>query len=56
MTLETFMTCLYTGTWRFFEPNKWQDRYERRFYCADYLFPNAQTDAPKLYATCVTRE
>lgn len=56
MTLETFMTCLYTGTWRFFEPNKWQDKYERRFYCADYQFPNAEDAAPKLFATCVTRE
>ena len=56
MTLETFMTCLYTGTWRFFEPNKWQDKYERRFYCADYQFPNATEAAPKLFATCVTRE
>lgn len=56
MTLETFMTCLYTGTWRFFEPNKWQDKYERRFYCADYQFPNAHDTAPKLFATCVTRE
>ena len=56
MTLETFMTCLYTGTWRFFEPNKWQDKYEIRFYCADYQFPNAHEAAPKLFATCVTRE
>lgn len=56
MTLETFMTCLYTGTWRFFEPNKWQDKYERRFYCAKYQFPNAHEAAPKLFATCVTRE
>lgn len=56
MTLETFMTCLYTGTWRFFEPNKWQDKYERRFYCADYQFSNAHEAAPKLFATCVTRE
>ena len=56
MTLETFMTCLYTGTWRFFEPNKWQDKYESRFYCAEYRFPNAHEAAPKLFATCVTRE
>lgn len=56
MTLETFMTCLYTGTWRFFEPNKWQDKYEIRFYCADYQFPNAHEAASKLFATCVTRE
>ena len=56
MTLETFMLCLYTGTWRFFEPNKWPDKYERRFYCADYQFPDAAISAPKLYATCVTRE
>lgn len=56
MTLETFMTCLYTGTWRFFEPNKWQDKYERRFYCAEYQFPNTHEAAPKLFATCATRE
>ena len=55
MTLDTFMVCLYKGSWRFFEPNKWSDRYERRFYCADYKFPNASIVAPKLYATCLTR-
>ena len=55
MTLETFMACLYEGSWRFFEPNQWSDRYERRFYCADYQFPNAGEAAPKLYATCLTR-
>lgn len=56
MTLETFMLCLYTGKWRFFEPNKWQDKYERRFYCAEYHFPDADIFAPRLYATCVTRK
>ena len=56
MTLECFMLSLYTGSWRFFEPNKWPDKYERRFYCADYQMPHAEASAPKLFATCLTRE
>lgn len=55
MTLETFISSLYSGTWRFFEPSKWKDKYEQRFYCAKYTLPAALSNTPQLFATCVTR-
>lgn len=55
MTLEAFLTSLYCGTWRFFEPSKWNDKYEQRFYCANYTLPAAKGNTPQLFATCVTR-
>ena len=55
MTLDTFISSLYRGTWRFFEPSKWKDKYEQRFYCAKYTFPAALGNTPQLFATCVTR-
>ena len=56
MTLEAFLTSLYCRTWRFFEPSKWNDKFEQRFYCANYTFPEAVGNTPQLFATCVTRE
>ena len=56
MTLEAFMISLYAKTWRFFEPNKWNDKYEQRFYCAKYTIDGAEHATPQLFATCVTRE
>lgn len=56
MTLEAFLTSLYCRTWRFFEPSKWNDKFEQRFYCANYTFPAAIDNTPQLFATCVTRE
>jgi hypothetical protein len=55
MTLETFISCLYNRSWRFFEPSKWNDKYESRFYCAKYVKPSAVGKTPQLFATCVTR-
>lgn len=55
MTLEAFLTSLYCGTWRFFEPSKWNDKFEQRFYCAKYNLPNARGNTPQLFATCVTK-
>lgn len=55
MTLEAFLTSLYCGTWRFFEPSKWNDKYEQRFYCANYTLPSATGNTPQVFATCVTR-
>lgn len=55
MTLEAFLTSLYCGTWRFFEPSKWNDKFEQRFYCANYTLPAAIGNTPQLFATCVTR-
>lgn len=56
MTIEAFWVSLYAKTWRFFEPNKWNDKYERRFYCAKYLIPKAGKATPQLFATCVTKK
>lgn len=56
MSLETLVVSLNNSSWRFFEPNKWNDQYEKRFYCAKYCSPHIGTNAPKVYATCVTRE
>lgn len=55
MTIEAFLISLYAKTWRFFEPNKWNDKYEQRFYCADYKIEGAEHSTPQLFATCVTR-
>lgn len=56
MTIETFLVSLYAKTWRFFEPNKWNDKFEQRFYCADYKNIGMEHMTPQLFATCVTRE
>lgn len=56
MTMETFLVSLYAKTWRFFEPNKWNDKFEQRFYCADYKNLGMEHMTPQLFATCVTRE
>lgn len=56
MTLDAFLTSLYCGTWRFFEPSKWNDKYEQRFYCAKYTLPKANGNTPQLFATCVTKQ
>ncbi|WP_337671680.1 AlbA family DNA-binding domain-containing protein [Prevotella sp.] len=42
MTIEAFLMSLYTKTWRFFEPSKWNDKYEQRFYCANYQIDGAK--------------
>ena len=55
MTIDAFLTSMYCGNWRFFEPSKWNDRFEQRFYCAKYTFPSAIGNTPQLYATCVTK-
>ena len=55
MTLESFITSLYTGKWRFFEPNKWDDKFERRFYCANYQLAGTTYHPQQLFATCVTK-
>jgi hypothetical protein len=56
MTLETFLSSLYSNAWRFYEPSKWTDKFEQRFYCANYNLPTAPGSTPQLFATCVTRE
>lgn len=56
MTLDALILSLSSKSWRFWEPTKWEDQFERRFYCAKYCPPHQSHSAPKLYATCVTRE
>lgn len=56
MTIDAFLASLYSGTWRFFEPSKWNDKYEQRFYCANYHNPQSSAIAQLLYATCVTKD
>lgn len=55
MTLDAFLSSLYCKNWRFFEPSKWNDRFEQRFYCARYTLPGASGNTPQLFATCLTR-
>lgn len=55
MTIDAFLTSMYCGNWRFFEPSKWNDRFEQRFYCAKYNFRASIGNTPQLFATCVTR-
>ncbi len=61
MTIENFKLSInYNGskntqTFFFVEPTKWPDKFEQRFYLADYDSltpkPNA-TDIPRVYACC----
>ena len=53
MSLDVFIISLYSRTWRFFEPSKWNDKFEQRFYCANYN--NASWHVPQVLATCLTR-
>lgn len=55
MSLEAFLISLYNRTWRFFEPKKWNDKFERRFYCANFQIPGSSANTPLLFATCITR-
>lgn len=56
MTMDVLISCLENKSWRFWEPRKWADKYESRFYCADYSLLNAEPDSvQRVYATCVTR-
>lgn len=53
--LETFLISLKTNKVRFNEPSKWADKYESRFYNADYSIIHAPlSDTPFLYAYCLT--
>lgn len=55
MNLESFLCSLYGSSMRFSEPSKWPDRFETRFYCANYDNIPQNKFARKLYATCVTK-
>lgn len=55
MNLESFLCSLYSNSIRFSEPSKWPDRFETRFYCANYDNIPQNEIARKLYATCFTK-
>lgn len=55
MTIEAFLLSIYGRSWRFQEPSKWDDKFEQRFYCANYKIAGAAGNTPQLFATCVTK-
>lgn len=55
MDIETAILCIKNNSIRFVEPTEWPDKYERRFYKADYsAVCNYKKFTPKLYACCFT--
>lgn len=56
MTIDAFIAGLEGESWRFWEPNRWADNYEKRFYCANYhRITNDPEIVQRVYATCLTR-
>lgn len=56
MTLDSAIASMESKAWRFFEPIKWSDKFESRFYCAEYdNLPTGADCVQRVYATCVTR-
>lgn len=56
MTVDAFILSLENQSWRFCEPTKWKDKFERRFYCADYNnIPNYKKIIRRVFATCLTK-
>lgn len=57
MSLDSFIVSLVNHTWRFVEPKKWKDKYEGRFYNADYskVLSGSSNPVRKTYATCITQ-
>ncbi len=57
MTIDAFIASLENDSWLFWEPSKWHDKYEQRFYCANYHNIVSRDFSPcRVYATCVTKE
>lgn len=55
MDIETAILCLKSNSIQFIEPTEWEDKYESRFYTADYsLITTNKSYTPKLYACCFT--
>lgn len=56
MTLDAAIASLEGKSWRFYEPTQWPDKFESRFYCADYSNLTQEPGSEqRVYATCVTR-
>ena len=57
MDLESALLCLKNKNIRFVEPTRWEDKYEGRFYKANYdNVSNNEHDSPLLYACCLTHK
>lgn len=58
MSLETALLCLKNKTLRFVEPSMWEDKYESRFYNANYENvlngANEMEVCPIIYSNCFT--
>ncbi len=55
LDLESALLCLRNGNIRFVEPTRWEDKYEGRFYNADYTLVCSDSNAyPFLYACCMS--
>ena len=56
MTMDAMIASLEGKCCRFCEPISWPDKYESRFYCADYSkIDKDEYSEQRLYVTCVTR-
>lgn len=57
LDLESALLCLRNGNIRFVEPTRWEDKYEGRFYNADYTHVCSDSnDYPFLYACCMSHK
>lgn len=57
LDLESALLCLRNGNIRFVEPTRWEDKYEGRFYNADYTHVCSDSHAyPFLYACCMSHK
>lgn len=57
LDLESALLCLRYGNIRFVEPTRWEDKYEGRFYNADYSqICQDSNEYPFLYACCMTHK
>ena len=55
MDLESALLSLRNGNLRFVEPTRWEDKYEGRFYNANYRSVSTKdSDTPFLYSCCMT--
>lgn len=56
LDLDSALLSIDNGNLLFAEPSRWQDKYESRFYTADYRSQNVieREDCPLLLATCMT--
>jgi hypothetical protein len=57
LDLESALLCLRNGNIRFVEPTRWEDKYEGRFYNADYTnICSDSKEVPFLYACCMSHK